>query len=131
MRLRALSLSLLAGCASGRAVPKVSVIRANEVPTAMSPGPHEIVLNGARHYDRIGGTATGGTPPVVFLHGGPGQGSAHFDALAGPFMERELRMVYFDQRGSGGSERPASGDYALSTLVEDIETPTPSLVYST
>jgi proline iminopeptidase len=79
------------------------------------------VLNGARHYYRVGGPASSGVPPVVFLHGGPGQGSEHFDALAGPFMERQLRMVYFDQRGSGQSERPANGDYALSTLVEDIE----------
>jgi proline iminopeptidase len=105
MRLRVLPLFLLVACASRQA----------------QPGPHEVVLNGARHYYRIGGSAPAGTPPVVFLHGGPGQGSEHFDGLAGPFMERELRMVYFDQRGSGASERPASGDYALSTLVEDIE----------
>jgi proline iminopeptidase len=84
-------------------------------------GPHEAMLNAARHYYRVAGPMTAGVPPVVFLHGGPGQGSAHFDALAGPFMERELRMVYFDQRGSGHSERPASNDYALSTLVEDVE----------
>lgn len=105
MRLRVLPLFLLLACASRQG----------------QPGPHEVVLNGARHYYRIGGSAPAGTPPVVFLHGGPGQGSEHFDGLAGPFMERELRMVYFDQRGSGASERPASGDYALSTLVEDIE----------
>jgi proline iminopeptidase len=30
-------------------------------------------------------------------------------------------MVYFDQRGTGRSERPASGDYRLATLVDDIE----------
>ena len=30
-------------------------------------------------------------------------------------------MVYYDQRGSGKSERPASADYRLSTLVEDVE----------
>jgi proline iminopeptidase len=58
---------------------------------------------------------------VVFLRGGPGQGSAHFDALVGPYMERRLRVVYLDQRGSGHSERPPSGDYAIVTLVEDIE----------
>lgn len=79
------------------------------------------MLNGAKHFYRVGGVSIAGAPPVVFLHGGPGQGSAHFDGLAGPYMERELRVVYFDQRGSGHSERPASGDYALSTLVEDIE----------
>lgn len=36
-------------------------------------------------------------------------------------MERELRMVYFDQRGSGRSDRPANGSYSIATLVEDIE----------
>jgi proline iminopeptidase len=30
-------------------------------------------------------------------------------------------MVYLDQRGSGHSERPASRDYALTTLVDDVE----------
>jgi proline iminopeptidase len=30
-------------------------------------------------------------------------------------------MVYFDQRGTGRSERPTSGDYALATMVDDIE----------
>ncbi len=121
MRLQVLPLSLLVACASGQAHPNSSVVPGDDVLRALHPGPHEVVLNGARHYYRIGGSAPAGTPPVVFLHGGPGQGSEHFDALAGQFMERELRMVYFDQRGSGASERPASADYALATLVEDIE----------
>jgi proline iminopeptidase len=30
-------------------------------------------------------------------------------------------MVYFDQRGSGNSERPWTRDYAMATLIEDIE----------
>jgi proline iminopeptidase len=121
MRLRVLPLFLLVACASRRTQPNPSVVPGADLAPAMRPGPHEVVLNGARHYYRMGGSAPAGAPPVVFLHGGPGQGSAHFDALAGPFMERELRMVYFDQRGSGASERPANSDYALSTLVEDIE----------
>jgi proline iminopeptidase len=69
----------------------------------------------------VAGNARASTPPVVFLHGGPGQGSEHVDALAGPYLERELRMVYFDQRGSGKSERPANGSYSIATLVDDIE----------
>ena len=89
--------------------------------SALRPGVHEVTLNGVRHVYRVGGDGSRGAPPVVFLHGGPGQGSAHFDALAGPYMERELQVVYFDQRGSGHSERPRSGDYAIATLVEDIE----------
>jgi pimeloyl-ACP methyl ester carboxylesterase len=58
---------------------------------------------------------------VVFLYGGSGQGSEHFEALGGRFLERELRIVYFDQRGSGLSERPVNGDYAIATMVDDIE----------
>ena len=88
---------------------------------ALRPGRHEVTLNGVRHVYHVGGSTPTDAPPVVFLHGGPGQGSAHFEALAGPYMERRLRVVYFDQRGSGYSERPASGDYAIATLVEDIE----------
>jgi proline iminopeptidase len=106
-----------AGCSG----PPVRVVTDDALPAGLRAGPHEVMLNGARQYYRVAGVATTDLPPVVFLHGGPGQGSAHFDALVGPFMERRLRMVYFDQRGSGKSERPASGDYAIATLVEDIE----------
>src|SRR2546426_12739982 len=84
-------------------------------------GPHQAVINDARLWYRVAGRAAPGVPPVVFLHGGPGQGSYHFAALVGPYLERSLRMVYFDQRGSGKSERPWTGEYSMATLVEDIE----------
>jgi proline iminopeptidase len=121
VKLRLLPLVLATACAAGRTQSSAAVVAEGELSSALRAGPHEVALNGARHFYRVGGRAVAGAPPVVFLHGGPGQGSAHFDALAGPFMERQLRVIYFDQRGSGHSERPASGDYALSTLVEDIE----------
>jgi proline iminopeptidase len=120
MRSYLIPLALLAACAPARTHESATVSEAQLAP-ALRAGSHEVALNGARHFFRVAGPMTAGAPPVVFLHGGPGQGSAHFDALAGPMMERQLRMVYFDQRGSGHSERPASGDYALATLVEDIE----------
>ncbi|HJU90996.1 MAG TPA: alpha/beta hydrolase [Gemmatimonadaceae bacterium] len=107
----------LLGCASGQS----TVVAEDALAPGLRAGPHEVQLNGARHFYRVGGVASSGAPPVVFLHGGPGQGSEHFDALVGSFMEPRLRMVYFDQRGSGHSERPASGDYALGTLVDDVE----------
>lgn len=84
-------------------------------------GAHHVVVNGVRLWYRVAGTGAPSAPPVVFLHGGPGQGSAHADALAGPHLEPTLRMIYLDQRGSGHSERPWTGDYALATLVADIE----------
>jgi proline iminopeptidase len=120
MMYRWLLLVLIVACSSSRQSGRPSVSE-DALPSGLRSGPHEVTLNGARQFYRVGGVVESGTPPVVFLHGGPGQGSAHFDALVGPFMERELRMVYFDQRGSGHSERPASNDYAIATLVEDIE----------
>ncbi|HEV2146158.1 MAG TPA: alpha/beta fold hydrolase [Longimicrobiaceae bacterium] len=58
---------------------------------------------------------------MVYLHGGPGGYSYDFAALAGPRLEPALRMVYFDQRGSGHSERPWTQAYSMDALVEDVE----------
>ena len=89
--------------------------------SGLRDGPHQVVINNVRLWYRVAGRAAPGVPPVVFLHGGPGQGSYHFAALVGPSLEHSLRMVYFDQRGSGNSERPWTGEYSMATLVEDIE----------
>jgi proline iminopeptidase len=102
----------LAACLCTRAEAQVS--------SALAPGPHNVILNGVRFFYNVGGTAAD-APPVVFLHGGPGQGSEHFEALGRGFLERGLRVIYFDQRGSGLSERPVSRDYAIGTMVDDIE----------
>lgn len=85
----------------------------------LAPGSHQLVVNDVRLFYRVAGRR-GGTP-VVFLHGGPGQGSQSFATLAGPPLERDLRMVYLDQRGSGRSERPWNRAYSLDLLVEDLE----------
>jgi proline iminopeptidase len=74
-----------------------------------------------RLWYRVAGNGSATAPPVVFLHGGPGYSSHSFAAIAGPLLEPALRMVYLDQRGSGRSERPWTRDYALATLVEDVE----------
>ena len=87
----------------------------------LATGEHQVVVNGVRLWYRVAGHDAPGTAPVVFLHGGPGQGSQSFAALAGPELEPRLRMVYYDQRGSGRSERPWDGAYSLDLLVEDIE----------
>jgi proline iminopeptidase len=108
--------AVLPGCAPTGAAPSPG-----PVPPGLSAGPHETVLNGVRHWYRVAGRAPAGAPPVVFLHGGPGQGSVHFAEMAGPALEPSLRMVYFDQRGSGRSDRPADGVYSIPLLVEDVE----------
>jgi proline iminopeptidase len=87
----------------------------------LTPGAHEVVLNGVRFWYRVAGTSDREVAPVVFLHGGPGYNSHSFSVLEGPKLERSLQMVYFDQRGAGRSERPWSGHYQLDTLVDDVE----------
>jgi proline iminopeptidase len=94
---------------------------AQELPAGLRPGEHTVTVNGARVWYRVAGRAPAGAPPVVFIPGGPGGNSYDFAAVPGPRLERALRMVYFDPRGTGRSERPAGGDYAMSTLVNDVE----------
>nr|WP_255500709.1 alpha/beta hydrolase [Caulobacter sp. 17J80-11] len=85
----------------------------------LGPGEHQVVVNGVRLWYRVAGRPDG--TPVVFLHGGPGEGSQAFAKLAGPAVEPGLRMVYLDQRGGGRSERPWTNAYSLDLLVEDLE----------
>jgi proline iminopeptidase len=113
----AVILLLACGCASGGSVGGA----APAISAALSQGVHEARLNGVRHWYKVAGEAPASVPPVVFLHGGPGGNSYSFEQTAGRLLERSLRMVYFQQRGSGRSERPASGDYSTATLVEDLE----------
>lgn len=85
----------------------------------LSTGAHQAVVNDVRLWYRVAGRDGG--VPVVYLHGGPGEGSQSFATLAGPALERTLRLVYLDQRGSGRSERPWTNAYSLDLLVDDLE----------
>ena len=87
--------------------------------TPLSPGVHNEVINSVRLWYRVAGRREG--TPVLFLHGGPGEGSQSFASIAGPSLERNFRIIYLDQRGSGRSERPWNNEYSISLLVEDVE----------
>jgi proline iminopeptidase len=99
-------------------------IAASAAPTKRSaaplaPGAHDEVINGVRLWYRVAGKKQG--TPVVFLHGGPGQGSQTFARFAGPHLERSRRMVYLDQRGSGRSEKHWAKRYSVPLMVDDLE----------
>lgn len=101
-----LLLATAGGCASARG--------------PLAPGPHEFDVDGVRLWYRVAGRGRG--VPLVFLHGGPGQGSQAFQAIGGPQLERTQRIVYFDQRGAGRSDRPKDETrYSIEIMVEDIE----------
>ncbi|MGU3376082.1 alpha/beta fold hydrolase [Chryseobacterium sp. M5A1_1a] len=57
--------------------------------------------------------------PCIYIPGGPGQGYPSFELMGGSSLERNIQMVYMDQRGSGESGK--SGDYHLDKMVQDIE----------
>lgn len=117
MKLRHLAafLFLLAPVTQAAARPA----RSTGAPAGLTIGVHETVVNGVRLWYRVAGKR-GGTP-VLFLHGGPGEGSQAFAKFAGPALERRLLMVYLDQRGSGRSERPWTKNYSIDLLVDDVE----------
>jgi proline iminopeptidase len=69
-------------------------------------------------YVRVAGKGK----PCVFVHGGPGSTSYYFEAMLGaPIIEQKMRMIYFDQRGSGRSDSAANNDYSLPRMEKDME----------
>ena len=89
--------------------------------TPLSPGEHTAVLNGVRLWYKLSGKQQPGVTPLLYLAGGPGYNSYSFEKTIGSRLENHVPMLYFDERGTGRSERPKSDDYALPTLVEDVE----------
>lgn len=90
--------------------------------TAASPSGERQVRtpDGVQLWYRVAGVDRG--VPVLFLHGGPGEGSQAMQALGGPALEKRVRMVYLDQRGSGRSERPKGDEYySLDLLKADVD----------
>jgi len=59
--------------------------------------------------------------PCVYVHGGPGAGSYSFEKLGGNRLEDQLRLIYYDQRGSGRSASPARPNYSMARMVQDLE----------
>lgn len=57
----------------------------------------------------------------IFIHGGPGAWSKSFEDLKGRNLERNLSMVYYDQRGCGRSEKSPNGDYSMERMLKDID----------
>lgn len=55
----------------------------------------------------------------MYIPGGPGQGYPSFELLGGNQLEKNLKMIYMDQRGSGESGK--SDNYHLDSMVQDIE----------
>lgn len=118
-------LLLLALAATSSMLPPVVAVAAPALTVLVAPAAGEqqfTTSDGVALYVRVAGRGR----PCLFVHGGPGAGSVAVEALAGAGLERQLRMIYLDQRGSGRSGsstgRPAAGpDYSLARQVQDME----------
>jgi hypothetical protein len=52
---------------------------------------------------KLFGKIAGNGPVCIFVQGGPAAWSKSFEDMKSNSLERKLRMVYYDQRGSGRS----------------------------
>jgi proline iminopeptidase len=96
---------------------------------AASPGSPEADSQGGRLlvsegqpalWYKVSGPSSG--PVVVYLHGGPGYNSYDFERAVGHRLEKKLRMVYLDQRGSGRSANVEDPSLlGMEALVGDVE----------
>ena len=63
-----------------------------------------------------------GAPPLLFIHGGPGQGCYDFMHAQGDLLARSLRVIAVDQRGVLRSDPlPAEPPLTRELLVSDFE----------
>jgi proline iminopeptidase len=63
----------------------------------------------------------GSGPPLVVVHGGPGQSHDYFLPYLLP-LARSHRLIFIDERGSGRSQRLQDVSlYTVENMVEDVE----------
>src|SRR5262249_38686929 len=62
----------------------------------------------------------GAAATIIVVHGGPGLDESYLWPLAW-LAAPDRRVVFYDQRGAGGSTPPAPGDYGLAPQVPDLD----------
>ena len=67
------------------------------------------------HYDDTGGSGR----PVVLIHGWPLSGESWSEQV-GPLSEAGYRVIAYDRRGFGRSDKPTGG-YEYDTLADDLD----------
>ena len=85
-----------------------------------SPPGTYVAVDGTRlHVDERGASDA---PPLLYLHGGPGQGCFDFMACQGDRLAEDLRVIGVDQRGVLFSDPlPEGATLTEDALVDDVE----------
>lgn len=90
-----------------------------EVPGTVTDDPTlpSVPLNGVKlHVLTYGDPAS---PPVIVVHGGPGLDSRHLQPIAA--LQDRYFVVFYDQRGSGLSERVPDARLTLDAFFADLD----------
>ena len=74
-----------------------------------------ITSNGVKLYYETEGEGT----PVILLNGGPGFSHEYLQSLR--VLASDTQLVFFDQRGTGQSDKANPRDYTVEANVEDVE----------
>lgn len=84
-------------------------------------GEYKLSINGINHWIKIEGYENK-TIPLILIHGGPGGNHYNFERTVGRLISKERTVVYYEQRGSGRSDKPESADdYSIDLLVSDLK----------
>ncbi len=57
--------------------------------------------------------------PLILLNGGPAFSHDYLEETRA--LSKYARLIYFDQRGTGSSEKADPSSYTIATNVEDVE----------
>ncbi len=74
-----------------------------------------ITSNGLKLYYEIVGQGR----PLLLLNGGPGFSHAYLQSLSA--LKDDAQLIFFDQRGTGRSDKADPHDYTVDANVEDVE----------
>ncbi|MDX5418096.1 MAG: alpha/beta hydrolase [Hymenobacteraceae bacterium] len=94
-----------------------ALVAAPQVSHAISKSFYFTTSDSVQLYVRIAGEGK----PCLFIHGGPGSWTKYFYALGGDVVEKDMTMIYVDQRGCGRSSSAPDQDYSLARVVQDFE----------
>ncbi|MFE1245288.1 alpha/beta fold hydrolase [Fictibacillus sp. NPDC058756] len=82
---------------------------------------YKLSINGINHWIKIEGYENK-SMPLILIHGGPGGNHYNFERTVGRMISKERTVVYYEQRGSGRSDKPESADdYSIDLLVSDFK----------
>ena len=65
-------------------------------------------------------TVKGNGEPLVVLHGGPGLNQSYFQPYLDA-LEKNFKVIYYDQRASGKSATPPPDSISMSFFIKDLE----------